>query len=583
MHAAQLSLADLGTPLHQVAFTVVDLETTGGSPAASAITEIGAVRVEGGEVAGEFHTLVDPGLPIPASITALTGITDAVVAGWPRIAAVLPSFLEFSRGSALVAHNARFDVSFLNANLTRLDYPALDNPVVCTAALARRLVRDEVHNLKLGTLARFFRCRTEPNHRALTDARATVEVFHGLLERAGSFGMLTLEDLLQFSSVRNAPLFKARRGLADGLPASPGVYAFRSASGELLYVGKATDLRSRVRQYFGGDPRRKIADLMKETAAVDHWVCPTPLEAAVRELRLIQSHKPRFNRRSKTPERGVWLRLTDDAFPRLSIVRTPPPADVAALGPLPSRRVAERIAEALHDALPIRRCTERMRAATRFAPCALADMRRCVAPCDGRVDADGYAAVAAGAAHALRGDPSLVAAAIGARMRSLGAAGRVEEAAAGRDRLEALVAASRRDRRVQALLGAGAVVAARSRRDGTVELVAIRDGRFTASRRVPVAGRDAAVAELRALLAQAPLPEAAGAGAAAAEAAEADLLARWLEEPGTRMEHSEGACAEAVAGGLALSREHDLLSSARRRTARPELELADKRQRRAAG
>ncbi|HWH33142.1 MAG TPA: exonuclease domain-containing protein, partial [Egibacteraceae bacterium] len=311
--AAQLSLADLGVALHQVPFVVVDLETTGGSARASAITEIGAVRIQGGEVTGEFHTLVDPGLPIPASIAALTGITDAVVAGWPSIAGVLPSFLEFSRGAAFVAHNAGFDLGFLNANLERLGYPRLDAPVVCTAALARRLVRDEVRNVKLATLAEFFRCRTRPVHRALADARATVEVFHGLLERAGSFGVLTLEDLVQFSRVRNAPLFKARRGLADGLPQAPGVYAFRSSSGEVLYVGKATDLRARVRQYFGSDDRRKIADLMKEAEAVDHWVCPTPLEAAVRELRLIHAHRPRFNRRDKSPRRGVWLRLTDDA------------------------------------------------------------------------------------------------------------------------------------------------------------------------------------------------------------------------------------------------------------------------------
>lgn len=210
--AAQLSLTDLGTPLHQVPFVVVDLETTGGSAQASAITEIGAVRIQGGEITGEFHTLVDPGMAIPASIAALTGITDAVVAGWPRISGVLPQFLEFSRGAAFVAHNAAFDLGFLNANLQRLDYPRLDAPVVCTASLARRLVADEVRNVKLATLAQFFRCQTRPVHRALADARATVEVFHGLLERAGSCGVLTLEDLLQFSKVRNAPLFKARRG-----------------------------------------------------------------------------------------------------------------------------------------------------------------------------------------------------------------------------------------------------------------------------------------------------------------------------------------------------------------------------------
>jgi DNA polymerase III subunit epsilon len=188
----QPSLADLGTPLHEVTFVVVDLETTGGSPEHSAITEIGAVKVRGGELLGELQTLVDPGVPIPASISALTGITDGLVAGWPRIDSVLPAFLEFAGGAALVAHNARFDTGFLDANLVRRGYARLDHPVVCTAALARRLVRDEVRNCKLSTLAQHFRCRTEPVHRALADARATVEVLHALLERAGTFGVMTL-------------------------------------------------------------------------------------------------------------------------------------------------------------------------------------------------------------------------------------------------------------------------------------------------------------------------------------------------------------------------------------------------------
>src|SRR6185312_10097690 len=152
-------------PLDEVAFVVVDLETTGGSPIDDAITEIGAVRFEGAARVGSFQTLVDPERPIPPAITHLTGISDRSVAGAPSLATILPTFLEFARGAVIVAHNASFDVGFLNANLLRLDYPTLATPAVCTAKLARRLVWPEVPNVRLRTLAGYFRTRVQPTHR----------------------------------------------------------------------------------------------------------------------------------------------------------------------------------------------------------------------------------------------------------------------------------------------------------------------------------------------------------------------------------------------------------------------------------
>src|SRR5918992_5400759 len=130
MLVAQRSFEDLGIPLAAVQFCVVDLETTGGSPATSEITEIGAIKVCCGEVQGTFHTLVDPGRPVPAFIRLLTGITDKMLVDAPPIEAVLPSFLEFSKDCVLVAHNAHFDISFLNAALARNSYPNLANRVV---------------------------------------------------------------------------------------------------------------------------------------------------------------------------------------------------------------------------------------------------------------------------------------------------------------------------------------------------------------------------------------------------------------------------------------------------------------------
>ncbi len=140
---------ELGVPLSEVTFCVVDLETTGGSPIDDAITEIGAVKYRGGERLGSFRSLVDPRRPIPPYVAHLTGIDDRLVSGEPPIEQVLPSFLEFFGGSVFVAHNAGFDFGFLNASCGLLDYPTLPGPPVCTARLARRVVWPDVPNVKL--------------------------------------------------------------------------------------------------------------------------------------------------------------------------------------------------------------------------------------------------------------------------------------------------------------------------------------------------------------------------------------------------------------------------------------------------
>ncbi len=220
----QTSFADLGTPLSDVTFVVVDLETTGGAPADAGITEIGAVKVRGGERIGEFQSLVNPGSPIPAFVASLTGITDALVAGAPRLPTVLPAFLEFLGDAVLVAHNAPYDVGFLKAACGLHEYPWPGSAVVDTARLARvALHRDEVRNCKLGTLAAHFRSTTTPDHRALSDARATVDVLHGLIGRVGSLGVHSLEELATYTS-RVSPAQRRKRHLAEGLPDSPGVY-----------------------------------------------------------------------------------------------------------------------------------------------------------------------------------------------------------------------------------------------------------------------------------------------------------------------------------------------------------------------
>jgi DNA polymerase-3 subunit epsilon len=472
----QRSFTDLGTPLHDVTFVVVDLETTGGSPASAAITEIGAAKYRGGECLGEFQTLVNPGVPIPPTITVLTGITEAMVLPAPRIAEVLPAFLEFVGGpdTVLVGHNVRFDLGFLDAACTGHGYPRLTHRTVDTVRLARRLVRDEVVNLRLATLARHFGVPSTPDHRALTDARATVEVLHALLERAGTLGVLGLDDLLALPTMRAHPS-SGKLALTARLPRTPGVYQFLDRAGRVLYVGKATNVRARVRSYFSSDDRRKVPQLLREVEAIDVVPCAHPLEAAVREIRLIQQHSPRFNRQAKAWRSYAYLKLTrGERFPRLAVVRTVSPDGGRYLGPFRSSGAAHTVREAIESAVPIRRCTRRVgRSATLGGdPCLPAVLGAAACPCTGSCPADDYDAIVAQVDRGLGGDTAALVDPLDARMRALAAAERYEEAAAARDRLAALTRALARDRMVRAARAAGRVTVEDAH--GRVEIVAGR-------------------------------------------------------------------------------------------------------------
>lgn len=199
--------------LHETTFVVVDLETTGASPNVGAgITEIGAVKVRGGEVLGEFSTFVDPGMPVPAFITELTGISDAMLFGAPLIHEALPQLIEFCGApeeAVIVAHNAPFDLGFLKAAAESLNNPWPEYPVMDTVKLARLVIdRDEVMNYKLGTLAQFFETQVAPTHRALDDVKTTVEVMHRCFERLAGFNVSTYPELLEF--FKKSPTKKPR-------------------------------------------------------------------------------------------------------------------------------------------------------------------------------------------------------------------------------------------------------------------------------------------------------------------------------------------------------------------------------------
>ncbi len=541
----QPTFDDLGQPLIDVSFVVVDLETTGAGPDAS-ITEFGAVKVCGGEVLGEFQTFVNPGVHIPASITALTGITDAMVADAPGLESVLPAFLAFAEGCVLVAHNAPFDIGFLKRGCAQLGYPWPGAPVLDTVALARfTLQRGEVPNVKLGTLAAYFHTVVAPDHRALDDARATVDVMHGLFERAGSFGVTTFDELREFTH-RVSPARRAKRTLAADLPSAPGVYSFvadlHGQDGQthrlVLYVGKSRNIRKRVSGYFtASETRRRMDEMVRVATGVEATVCRTPLEADVLELRLIGAHEPRYNRRSKYPERHVWLKLTDEAFPRLSVVRRVAPDDATYFGPFRRRVTADEITTLLQDVFSLRACTARLSARQPSPACALAEMGRCPAPCRLNGDRSAYARIVERVRAALSGDVRGVIAWAAPRLRQLADEQRYEEAGVLLDRVQAYLDASRQHHRLASLAACPHMVAARHVDDGW-EIHVIRHGRLAAAALArpgssPLEAAQAAVVSADVVAAPA-MPATAGL------IEEAERIADWLESPGVRFIELEG-------------------------------------------
>jgi DNA polymerase-3 subunit epsilon len=556
--AVQPRLDDAGTPLFATTFVALDLETTGLSPDRDRITEIGAVKVRGGEVLGELRTFVHPGAPIPPAITALTGITDAMVRDAPTIGAVLPTVLRFLDGCVFVAHNARFDVSFLRAAASRASLTWPEPTVLDTARLAGRLLRDEVRDRRLATLAAHLRTPSRPDHRALSDARATIDVLHGLFERAGSLGATTVEDLVDLTRSRSDRAFR-RRGLVADAPAACGVYRFLDARGEVLYIGKATDLRARLRTYFGQDPRRRIADMVRETAEVRWTTTSTLLEAEVLEVRALQATRPRFNRRSTDPQPGMTVALTAEPFPRLVVTAAPGRGHGATLGPVPSRRVARDLVEVFQSTLPVRPCTPRLRLAQDHGACVLKELGRCRAPCDGTISRDEYARDIARVV-ATFDDPTPVLEELRHRMATAAAAHDFERARGLRAALHTTARAFGGVRARSALLGVAELVAARPDGDH-VEVVRLRHGRLVTSARVAQHLADDEAALLRAVTPAPTLPHLDTDGATPDGAPgtsedpteELGLVGRWLARPGVRVLAAEGTYASPVAGGAALA------------------------------
>jgi DNA polymerase III epsilon subunit family exonuclease len=328
---------EAATRLEDARFVVFDLETTGLRPGLARPCEIGAVRVERLELGVTFQTLANPGSRLQPAIEALTGIRDRDLRTAPPVAVAVRRFLTFAGDRVLVAHNARFDVAFLDNETMRLTGRRVAAPVVDTVGLARRLLGREPANL--ASLAYRFATEARPCHRALPDAEATAEILLRLIGLAQERGAQTVADLIELAATRPRRVHM-KRSLGFGAPRRPGVYLFRDRHDQVLYVGRARDLRSRLRSYFrSGRQRPAVEAALGALERIEWRLTGSELEAALEELRLIRELRPPANARSTRPDRYTYLRRRGE-----SIVCSAQPTP---WGPIKSRARARLAARAL--------------------------------------------------------------------------------------------------------------------------------------------------------------------------------------------------------------------------------------------
>ena len=377
-------------------FLVVDTETNGLGGEACEMTEVGAVLVGGGELHDRWSSLVRCSRPLGRGIQRFTGITQEMLAEAPGLEEVLPPLKDLLDGRVLVAHNAPFDRRVLRRafELIGLDWP--NPPVLCTAALARRLLPLQ-RRRGLSVLADALDIDVRTAHRALADAETCARVLCALFPRlcANAF---TIADAVAISGRRRRRTTVRKRRMpaltappqldfAD-LPKDPGVYLFRDDDGRVLYVGKSISIRSRARAHFA--PSSVPADWTVQATVVDYQSTNSELGALVLENRLIKQHRPPGNiRLTRTDEQLCYIRCRlDIPFPILEVASEPAAGHAVTVGPLRGRRLASELVEQLDSLFGLRHCGRRLQ--LRQHPSAYGQMGRCLSPCLGDLDPNLY-------------------------------------------------------------------------------------------------------------------------------------------------------------------------------------------------
>lgn len=431
--------------LDNTLFVVTDIETTGLSPDRNRVTEIGCAFVRDGQVVDEKHTLINPEQFIPQMIQQMTGITNAMVLNAPKGDQAFPAVRGwFPDDAVFTAHNASFDHGFLQASFRRHRVPDLPHPTLCTVRLSRRLFPQR-KKWNLDSMASFFGIKTKNRHSAMGDAHATATLLIRLMEiLENEYECEAVEDVLSFQrrvigSFKQTPanIGKLEPLLAD-LPGKPGVYFMHNRAGDVLYVGKAGNLRDRVGSYFraGTVHSSKNADLVKRVRSVTVQQTNTELAALLLEAQMIKRHQPEYNRLLRRYRKYAFLRMdTSDPFPRIDMSLDIQPDGAEYYGPFRNRDTVEVLIDTIGHLFKLRECTDPLQPSTNFSPCIYHQLHRCHAPCAVLQSQEEYRLEVDRVRQFLSGSGQGVVEVLRARMEQYAADMLFEEAARLRDRI----------------------------------------------------------------------------------------------------------------------------------------------------
>jgi DNA polymerase-3 subunit epsilon len=273
-------------------FAILDIETTGLSPAREKITEIAIYIHDGEKIVDEFATLLHPERSIPSDITRLTGIDNRMVENAPKFFEVAKKIVEITDGATIVAHNANFDYGFIQAEFRRLGYE-FSRKLLCTVKLSRKLMPG-FRSYGLGKICAYLGIENGSRHRAAGDAFATVKLFEHLISvNNGTEDLFSEISALAFKDLN--PLLK--KSTIDALPAKTGVYYFYNEKGDIIYIGKSKDIKKRVATHLRNTKSVKASQMRQEICDVSYELTGSELIALLLESEEIKKHKPIFNRR----------------------------------------------------------------------------------------------------------------------------------------------------------------------------------------------------------------------------------------------------------------------------------------------